>query len=74
MVMEGVARLWGHYVMLDMLGTISVRAHFCLFCLLGWRVCNVSMADVMTMPPLSESLVPVKVSSASGAGVPATDF
>lgn len=67
-----------HYGMLDMLGTISVRAHFVCFACWGGEFvhvcCNVSMADVMTMPPLSESLVPVKVSSSSAAGVPATAF
>ena len=38
------------------------------------RCCNVSLADVMTIPPLSEALVPVNILTPAGAGQPAADF
>ena len=36
--------------------------------------CNVSLADVMTIPPLSEVMVPVDILSPTGASRPAADF
>ena len=36
--------------------------------------CNVSLADVMTIPPLSEALVPVNILTPAGASQPAADF
>ena len=36
--------------------------------------CNVSLADVMTIPPLSEALVPVNILTPTGASQPAADF
>ncbi|CAL8269941.1 unnamed protein product [Arctogadus glacialis] len=36
--------------------------------------CDVSLADVMTIPPLSEALVPVNILTPAGASQPAADF
>ena len=38
------------------------------------QCCNVSLADAMTIPPLSEALVPVSVCLPSGAGLHSTVF
>lgn len=52
-------------------GCAAGQEHQCVPDLIT-ECCNVSLAEVMTISPMSEALVPVNVFSSSGAGFPTT--
>ncbi|CAG5897368.1 unnamed protein product [Menidia menidia] len=59
---QGVLQLWDVSVPLLQTGELVPSC------------CNVSLADVWTIPPLSEALVPVNILTPAGTGRPAADF